>query len=917
MRRLTPEHLGPLKAPSMIQSPVFAGNSCIPLSPSPVIIPSLPSILVVAEQRVLRPKELQSTPEEADKIISALFSFGRSCIVPIDLLSRMRLLFDGCPFGVINVCFEEWAQRLPSQKLVCRILLSASAMRIRPRGGCLLACQRVLADLLTRNGLTCSSPAVINFLRLDPHRDRETLALYTTRFFLRLKKFLYTLAVVYGVKSPAYSLADVPFTRNFHPIMDAHPVLSYDLSPDAVRAMSTAESLPIQASIGKGSLPVIREDVAETHTLVTSESSELSDVSEEVIILPQPTSAPVDVIDLVSSSDSDPEEPADKRMRRSEAGTVPRNIYQHSEDFDDDDEMGELVDDSDSDDDDEPAVQHNPRAQSNTSEPSAAWQGFLANPGILAALKVATSQNNVNVRSLRKMSNDFIVQQTSGDSGLPVKPHAEDPVAMAAAGNIRSGTFPLPDGSSDINVEAVRKMHLKHCKLCADPDFEHMCYIEPLLLTVTHGYDPSVEYDVIPITPYRGNGASVREFPEATDKAMQKLISRGYVRRATEEERDSYHPVAIHAVIKNSDVHRARAATGVHITDAGSFNEANRQLANLGLKLVTARPVFNYKANGVNAALRKFPFRQPGIMEATAVMIKDGYGIITDFEAYFNQFVLAAEFRKYTLFEYKGEWWVSERLLFGVSTAPHYGFMWAAEFHAYFVSQGIRHTVMQDDHLACAPDYASALSTQEHILDTFHECGFRTSPDKAQLGQVFSYIGFRIDTRSMTMTILSESARSFLKRLEALEAFLFLSASPPTLEEITSLTGCMVNYSQLLQRGMTHIYWMYRFQATHPSCPPAVHDRLGAACAYFFLLWSRGHVKNQRVWSFLYSTKKPSRQILSLSFVFRLMRQVFRIMGTAASLASFILLIHMHGQYVGQLATASVVVKRPCLTDRN
>ena len=881
-------------------SPLFLGPIPVPPSPEGEIIPSLPHILVIAVDRILRGSDTPLSVDAAQCVISALHTLHSRVLIPIDLLSRMRLLFHACPFSVINVCFEEFASRLSSKQLVCKILLSASAMRIRPVGGPFAACLGVLAHLFTSNNLPCTPAVVHRFLRVSEKLCTESLRIYHQRFYCHVKVLLYSMSVVYGISHPAYSLSTVLFTRQFQPIMDAFPRQTFDFDPAALLALRTAESLPPQSSVGRGtllpasfSLDVVRVLPSDSAAVALSLTPLLTSVGPVIIDLVSPSGSPASgsvlspaspAMDVMSASDDEAVTgvpPPPSVVRADVLILVDDPSVAGS-----DDDMPIMVDDSDSSDSEGglapsggaqrlaaailrkkiPSIDlaaASPVASSPLSPPAPSsplptplpfpldppplppYKGFAQNVGIIAALKFMTSQSNVNVRSLRRWANEYIISQT-GDPTVdrPVKPHAEDVHAMAASGNLRSGAVPLPPGTSPLRVDEISRMHLMHCPHCQQesallsqhpPQLSPTCYIGALLRTVTHGYDPGLDPStpVTPRTPYKGNGPSTQTFPSATAKAMSKLISRGYVRPATAEERRLGHPVAINVVLKNSDLHRARAATGLEITSESSLAAANAALERQGLRSISARAVFDYKSNGVNDSLDKFPFSQPGIFEATATVEKDGYNVIEDCDSYFNQFATAQEFSPYTLFFFQGVWYVALRLLFGVRTAPHLGFTWAAEMHAFFVSQGIRHTVMQDDHCVGADSYAEAVRLRAFVVTTLNAYGFRISPDKSQLAQKFTYIGFRIDTVSMSMTIVPESARSFLFRLEALEAFARDAADIPSLAELTSMTGCMVNFSQLLQVAMTYVYWMYELLGSYPYASSVLRCELSDVCTYF------------------------------------------------------------------------------------
>jgi len=135
------------------------------------------------------------------------------------------------------------------------------------------------------------------------------------------------------------------------------------------------------------------------------------------------------------------------------------------------------------------------------------------------------------------------------------------------------------------------------------------------------------------------NHPGATAFPASVSKAVEELIADGKVRLARPGEKVIVNP--LNAIIKNSDVVRARALTGIDIKCQADLDEVNRRIAPGGIKV---RVVINMTGSGVNDLWSSFPFSSPTADDGLAMIERGGFLCKTDITAYCLQFCLATEF---------------------------------------------------------------------------------------------------------------------------------------------------------------------------------------------------------------------------------------------------------------------------------
>ena len=95
------------------------------------------------------------------------------------------------------------------------------------------------------------------------------------------------------------------------------------------------------------------------------------------------------------------------------------------------------------------------------------------------------------------------------------------------------------------------------------------------------------------------------------------------------------------AIVKNSDICRAKVLVNIVVKDEASLLEANKRLLELGLKKIKVRAAVDVSATGINDSSPKPPFRYPSLQDGLKLVSRGCWLGKTDVERYFFCFPLA------------------------------------------------------------------------------------------------------------------------------------------------------------------------------------------------------------------------------------------------------------------------------------
>ncbi len=437
-------------------------------------------------------------------------------------------------------------------------------------------------------------------------------------------------------------------------------------------------------------------------------------------------------------------------------------------------------------------------------------------PNVIEFLRLIAEQQFFSVSYLQRICKDMLRQH--GDY-FPPKPYCLDVECMVAQGNFTSGKTPLPAADIQLNPSRLVHYHGLHCTHgCTSTHVNPACYFKVMLRTITHGWNPQFVLPVERLSEFRGNYPSCEQFPAAMAKAVGKWIDKDFIRPTTGQ---CGWPVALNAVVKNSDRCRASSEYNIDLTDQAAMDRYNVLRARHDLDPIKVRPTSDFKASGINAALGDFPFRAGTLHDAAAILSPGCWAAVIDIDTYFMCFSYAIEWRFWAAVYWLCVWYEVIRVMFGGKTTPHFAYAWAGELHSIFVYHGLRNFVCMDDHLfsaPSAPDIATTVATAKRI---FKDLGFTTSDAKDQVGQTFVFTGVLFDTVNGTMSWTREAAGSALVRVGKVRAFLSgESTRSPSREELESLAGVFNHFSQLLLEGrLNNPFYAWLRRVDHPLSP--------------------------------------------------------------------------------------------------
>jgi hypothetical protein len=446
---------------------------------------------------------------------------------------------------------------------------------------------------------------------------------------------------------------------------------------------------------------------------------------------------------------------------------------------------------------------------------------FTAMEPVLDLLRSVLEREHVSVPYLRRLALRLLVDSTS-ISPKPPKPHAFNVRDMFSAEHFECGASLVTD--HPLKAPVIESYHVRFCTDCSvHGSLLPHCYFYTMLQTILYGWAPTLLGKVEHLFHYMGNYPAANKFPRAMAKEIAKWVKLGVVTELSAN--DEAHLTALNCVIKNSDRHRARAITGLEIDDDDSLERVNVILADLGFSPIKVRPVLDCTGSGFNEQTVAPPFTYGSISDAFAIIKPNDYLVKTDISNYFGCFPLAEWLRWLLCFEFLGAIYQAACVVFGIRPAPYFASTWGAEIHMWFSSMGIASAHMQDDFLFPAASEPEAFQLSSTVATVFNSCGWPTNPEKTEVSQSLVFVGFLLDTTTMTCSFSKDNARGFLAVFTAFADSLRLNQFV-SFAALRSIAGKLNDYAQLLQEGRLHIRSFWQFIHAHPLCDDALRDAL-------------------------------------------------------------------------------------------
>ena len=456
---------------------------------------------------------------------------------------------------------------------------------------------------------------------------------------------------------------------------------------------------------------------------------------------------------------------------------------------------------------------------------------FSANLQIRQMLQLLAKHHQLSLRDLKRLMESYLLDHdpTSLNLGIP-KPSGMHVKDMFRADMFCSGANPLPPARVKLRPLAMDKYHKTCCSSCrAAHCILPSCYYSSMRRCITHGWLPTIAPVITPVYHSRGNSPALNSYPASVNAEFATMLTNAVVVAAP-----AHHPSDLpryispmSLVFKNSDMYRAKELGRVLIVDQQSLDRANHSLERLHLKSVKIRLVTNTTQPGVNAAALTPPFRYPALLDATKIVVRNGYLVKVDFTRHYNTFGFADEVLRFFCF-----WWLGEMMwflmvFFGFAAAPYYISTFSSEVQAWLNAAGIPSCHMMDDFLMSAPTLVGCRSHLRFFLQLCADVGLVIQASKTEQGQEITFIGFLLSTTRMSIRMEKVQCRAMLLELSSCLRDIAANIRLPT-STIAHICGKLNWYAEVVQTGrvMLRCWWDYLRLPHHALPSPSLRQQL-------------------------------------------------------------------------------------------
>lgn len=432
---------------------------------------------------------------------------------------------------------------------------------------------------------------------------------------------------------------------------------------------------------------------------------------------------------------------------------------------------------------------------------------------VSALLDIMISKGNFTMNALKRAVLAFIVERglDSEEAIGMVKAKGMNVEEMYSIGEgvFECGENELPTDACNLKVDKMITLHCESCDECRGVGLQASCRFWKMSKCIRNGWRAPVNAkEIRPKYKQNTNYPSTGKYSESLNDEINSMKSNGVLREAEAGMEGIISPMS--AVIKNSDILRAKTLVKVEIKDQHSLREANEKLKAVKEKKVKTRIAVDLTATGINGSSPTPPFSYPSPQDGLQLVTKDCWLGKTDIERYFYCFPLAQESYKWFMVAWLGIIYYFIRATFGYATCPYYCSTWSAEFSRWLNSRGIRTAHMVDDYLVSGMSKEEVKGKLALVTAMFVLVGFTLAVEKEEIGQRISFLGVVIDTQRMMLSFEAVVARSML--LQLIEyATLIEQGSDMDETAIRSVAGKLQWYSEVLQSGKVHIrsWWLY------------------------------------------------------------------------------------------------------------
>jgi len=414
-----------------------------------------------------------------------------------------------------------------------------------------------------------------------------------------------------------------------------------------------------------------------------------------------------------------------------------------------------------------------------------------------------------------------------------------DPKLFVAGSNLVTST---------LNPVSMSGYHLTICAGCrANGEVLKDCYFSGMLRCITHGWQPPLDIRAITPRDHLANSPKVQLFRAQVEKEFATMIEHSVVEPVPDDwnhVRARLYQNPLGAVIKNSDIQRALALVDIRVTDSSSLALASERLLSQGQPKIKCRITTDCTGSGLNGATYSPSFRYPSLSEGLKLVERDCFLAKGDISRYFNSFPFASSVRRFFSFFLFGLWYWFVKLPFGFTSCPYYTSTWGAEFYQWFLAMGIASCFMVDDWLVAGSNYEEAKAKMQKISSVLESIGLSMAVEKFDCSQRLVFIGFLIDTVSMTIRIDPVQAEGFKLQLKQYHNILLLEKHL-SVSIRRHIAGKLNWYSEVVQTGRLHVHWFWKYaDDSSTTIEPQLLRSLDLDFVWWIALldfWAKGH----------------------------------------------------------------------------
>jgi len=409
----------------------------------------------------------------------------------------------------------------------------------------------------------------------------------------------------------------------------------------------------------------------------------------------------------------------------------------------------------------------------------------------------------------RAVAQDFMIKQGLDNS----KPDGMDVRSMFDPKMFKSGATPV---ASRLKPDKMRELHSDSCDLCRDfyaktTRCHPQCYYNDMDRCISHGWRPLIDAKKVrPIYSVR-NSKNYTRYSTKAKEEFGAMMSDEVVVRLESFVVGVHHLNALGAIVKNSDIFRAKALTKIDIVDEESLLRASRELVARGFLKIKVRITIDCSGSGLNEAAYSPSFSMPGFAEALRRIYRDCFMSKGDVSRYFHSFPISKEFQDLLVVEYEeGIFFKYVMVPMGFTACPYYASTWTAEFRQWMLRAGLDPAMLMDDWFEVGDSLEHAQARMRHIAAILKLAGFDMAEDKFGAGQMMVFLGILIDSVSMTCRIEKVQAAGFKQQLLLYVASL-KAGQDIDIQTVRHIAGKFSWYCEVLQSGRMHInsWWAY------------------------------------------------------------------------------------------------------------